>query len=76
LERGAKLNQLNLKPIRKAKRLTQLEVAEACGIKRTRYQAYESGRREPKAGMLQKIAVVLDCSVDEIFKNPKEVINE
>lgn len=67
---------MNLKTIRKAKRLTQQEVAEACGIKRTRYQTYESGRREPKAGMLQKFAVVLDCTVDEILEDPKEVINE
>lgn len=70
--KGATLNTLNLKTIRKSKRLTQQEVADACGIKRSRYQAYESGRREPKAGMLQKFSSALDCTVDEILQDPKE----
>ena len=57
--------------------MTQEEVATACGIKRERYQAYESGRRDPKAEMLKRFSNVLDCSVDEILKDPnKEESNE
>ncbi len=62
----------NLKSLRRAKRMTQQEVATACGIKRLRYQAYESGRREPKAEMLKKFSFVLDCSVDDILKDPNK----
>ena len=61
----------NLKQLRKAKRMTQEELATAIGIRRLRYQTYESGRREPKAEMLKKMACALECSVDDILSEPK-----
>ena len=65
-ERSRTLN--NLKTLRRKKFMTQQEIADALGIKRLRYQTYESGRRELKAEMLKKMAVVLKCSVDDILR--------
>ncbi len=59
---------MDLKAIRKEKRMTQSEVAEAVGIKRLRYQTYESGKRQPKPEMAMRIAEVLDFDWTEFFK--------
>ena len=68
---------MNLREKRIEKKLTQKQVADMCGITQVAYSYYEIGKRNPKPDMLKKFAVVLDCTVDEILKDPKkEVINE
>nr|DAH53891.1 MAG TPA: Helix-turn-helix XRE-family like protein [Caudoviricetes sp.] len=57
--------------IRKAREeagLTQAQAAEALGIKVQNWQAYEYGTREPKEDMLEKIARVLNISVDKLYR--------
>lgn len=46
--------------IRKQRKRTQQEVSDAAGIKRTTYNGYELGRRNPTIQNAKKIARVLD----------------
>ena len=59
---------MNLKELRKAKRMTQTEVAEKCGIKRLRYWTYESGKRKPKPELAMRIADVLDFDWKDFYE--------
>ena len=58
---------MNLKQIRKAKRMTQNEVAEKCGIKRLRYRTYETGKRQPRPEIAMKIADVLEFNWTDFY---------
>lgn len=56
-----------LKRIRKANRLTQLQLAEVIGIERSTYASYETGRNRPDVALLEKIAKVFGVTVDFII---------
>jgi len=49
----------NLRKFRKARGLTEAEVAEAIGISPTTLGRYETGKAMPRADVLLNIAVVL-----------------
>lgn len=48
--------------------MTQVEVAEALGVKPATVSKYESGALEPNIESLKKIAEIFDVSVDELIK--------
>ena len=54
----------NLKYYRKSKGLNQEDVAKLLGISTTAYGHYETGRRNPPADNLAKLADIYDVSVD------------
>lgn len=58
----------NLKMERKARQLTQRQVAESIGIKTQSYQAYENNVAMPNVENLLKIAILFDISIDELFE--------
>lgn len=64
----------NIKELRTAKGLTQVELSKMLGIAQSTYSAYESGANEFSEEMLQRIADALEISVDDIVittpKNP------
>lgn len=53
--------------LRKARGLTQVELADALGVIQAVVSTYEVGRVRPHPGMLLRLADVLDVSVDEIL---------
>lgn len=53
-----------LKTLRKAKGMTQEEVAEAIGTTRATLAGYETGRRNPRLPDLQKIAEFFGVGLD------------
>lgn len=59
-----------LKQIRENRGYTQLFVAEKAETSLRSYQYYETGKRTPKADVLQRIAKVLGCSIDELLNKP------
>lgn len=63
---------MNLKEIRKERGMTQQQLADSCGMKNTRIANYEAGIREPRLQDAQKIAVVLNCTLDELIGEPKQ----
>lgn len=61
----------NLKNLRKAKDLTQSDVAKKIGVGRTTYTEYERGTNQPPIDKLIMLADIFECSVDDIIGNKK-----
>lgn len=53
--------------LRKEKGLTQQQVADILGIKRSSYAQYETGNRQPDYSILQALADYYDCTVDYLL---------
>lgn len=53
--------------IRKAKRMTQVQLAEAAGVAETQLQAYERNRRLPGIEIAIRIAKALNTTVEDVF---------
>lgn len=62
---------MNLRERRLEKGLTQEQLAKACGLKRTRVANYEAGTREPNIRTLKDLSSALDCTVDELIRDPE-----
>lgn len=50
--------------LRKAKGLSQKEVAAEIGISQATYSAYERGRNEPPAEILVRLSYLFNCPID------------
>lgn len=61
-----KLN-VRLKKLRKSKKMTQEQLSNKLGIKRSTYAKYETGENEPDYEMLQKLANFFDVSTDYLL---------
>ena len=57
---------------RKKAGLTQQRLAECAGVATITIRQYESGKRQPRVGQLQKIANALGVSVSELIGFPIE----
>lgn len=65
-----------LKNLRMARSESQEDVAKALGISQSRYQTYESNKREPNSVLLIKIAKYFGVSTDYLlgnFQNNNEI---
>ncbi|UOE96047.1 helix-turn-helix transcriptional regulator [Alkalihalobacillus sp. LMS39] len=58
---------IRLKQRRQVKGLNQEEMAYKLGITRQGYGHYETGRNEPDAKTIKKIAEILDCTTDYLY---------
>lgn len=67
---------MRIKELRVQKGISQYELATVCDVSQSSIAGYENGRCTPNPDTLLKMAKAFDCSVDEILKDPKEVINE
>lgn len=61
----------NIKAARKAAGKTQKEVALALGITESTYCGYETGKRQPDATKISKIAAILDVSGNYLLDLPE-----
>lgn len=53
-----------LRRIRKHKKVTQVQAAQAAGVSEAMYQFYEYGKNEPTASVLIALADYFDVSLD------------
>ena len=67
---------MNLKEIRKAKGITQTELANKLGVKRTTLSMWELGESAPTVRILPALAAALGCSIDELFREPEQTAGE
>jgi transcriptional regulator with XRE-family HTH domain len=69
---------LRLKEFRQKAGISQQELAYIVGLKASAVSNYEQGTREPNIETLAKIAIALDCSVDDLidFKKIHDEISE
>ena len=61
-----------LAALRKSKSLTQVALAEACGISVPQLQRYEAGTSQPTLDVIKKLAVVLGVSSDALIFEANE----
>jgi Zn-dependent peptidase ImmA (M78 family)/transcriptional regulator with XRE-family HTH domain len=64
---------LNLRRIRRAANISQVDLAGRSGISRAAYQNIENGRSEPRIGNLQAIARALDVSIQQLVEPAREL---
>jgi transcriptional regulator with XRE-family HTH domain len=62
-----------IKQIRKDKGLQQKTVATDVGLDQSNYNKVENGKREPSVEILQKLAVILDVTVDELLNSENKM---
>ena len=68
--------ELNLiQKIRKARKLTQKELAEKSGLSLMSIRRYESGERQPKYDQLKEIASALDVPVFDLLEMDEDERN-
>jgi transcriptional regulator with XRE-family HTH domain len=58
----------NMATLRKARGMTQADLAAAIGVKRSTLAMWETGENMPPTRYLPMIADVLGCSIDELLK--------
>lgn len=62
---------MQIKKLRKAKRMTQERLADAVGVDRSAVAHWESGFAQPRASKIPQVAAALGCSVAELFGENK-----
>ena len=62
----------NLKKIRKEQGISQGRLAMMLGVTQGAVSQWETGRAAPNMFVLKKLAVILQCTVDELLADPKE----
>lgn len=60
---------MNLAEHRKAKSLTQKDVAAYLGVTRSAVSKWESGKFFPRTETLARLAKLLDCKVDDLLSS-------
>lgn len=64
---------MNYKKLREKSGLTQKELADELGVDQSAVCLWETGKTQPRAKLLPKIAKILGCTVDElVFDTPTE----
>ncbi|MDX5018623.1 helix-turn-helix transcriptional regulator, partial [Streptococcus suis] len=64
------------KEYRKAKKISQQELAQLVGVRRETIVHLENNRYNPSLEMALKIAEIFDCHVEELFQLKKEAEND
>ncbi|QNU67237.1 helix-turn-helix transcriptional regulator [Ruminiclostridium herbifermentans] len=68
--------KLNLKQIRKRKRLTQSQFAEMLGISQNYLCELENGKSFPSGDKLEQLSLKLNIPVSKLIKNNLDESNE
>lgn len=56
-----------IKELREAKGLTQKYIADAMGVDQAAVAKWESGKAMPTAAKLPKLALLLGCTIDDLY---------
>ena len=64
--------EMKLKEIRKEKGITQQKLAEFSGVSQSQIARYESGERQPRPKVAQRLAKVLDFDWKEIYEEEED----
>lgn len=62
---GGEMKQIKI--LREARGLSQLDIAKEIKVSQSCIAKWESGGIYPRAQLLPKLAQILDCTIDEMF---------
>ena len=71
IEERKNLVAQTIQELRKAKKLTQKEVADVIGVKLPTYSTYETGRSEPPVEILVRLSYLFNVSLDILTQKPR-----
>ena len=71
-EKWVEVKYLSFKKAREASGMTQQELAKEIGVDQSAVCLWETGKTQPRAKMLPRIAKILNCSVDELLSGEVE----
>lgn len=74
-EEDMKFNE-KLKSLRETKHLTQEDVAEQLSISRQSVSKWEQGINEPDIETLKRLCIILNCSIEELVDDDKEIASK
>ena len=60
---------MNIKALREKKEITQQSLARILGINQSAVSNWETEKAMPRAALLPKLAKVLGCSIDDLFRD-------
>ena len=63
-----------LRNVRKAKNLTQKQVAESIGVNQKQYQHWERGRAEPSFDIIQRLAYLFEVDIEWLLYGKGKLI--
>lgn len=61
----------NMRTLREARALTQARIATIAGVPRATWANLESGEGNPTLAVLQRVAISLQVSMEELFSSPR-----
>ena len=61
---------MRIKEIREARGMTRKQIADAVGVSEVAVYYWENGRQKPSADKLPKLAELLGCTIDELYRAP------
>ena len=64
---------VNIRHFRQKHSLTQAQLAQIMGVSLDTISRYKTGKREPKASDLCKMAEIFDCTLDELVRPISDV---
>ena len=59
---------MNIKTLREKKELSQASLAQILGIDQSTITKWETKKALPRAALLPKLASVLGCTIDDLFR--------
>ena len=62
----------NIKVFREKCGLSQRKVADLMDVSQQAVARWENGEAKPRADVLPKLARVLGCTIDELFRDPEK----
>ena len=65
---------INIQSLRGDK--TQSALAEELGVDRSTIAKWETGKANPRADLLPKLAKALGCSVDDLFAESNQILKD
>jgi transcriptional regulator with XRE-family HTH domain len=67
---------MKITQIRKAKGITQTELAERCGTTQQQIARIENGSVDPRLSTLRRVADALECELSDLFFTRHEFLSE
>jgi transcriptional regulator with XRE-family HTH domain len=66
---------LNIQELRRAKKLSQEELADMCKVHQTYLSGVETGKRNPSLLVLERIANALNVDAEELFRRRRRRVS-
>lgn len=64
---------MRIEEIRKGRGITQTELAQLLNVSQANISQWENGEAMPRADKLPELAKILDCSIEDLYTQEKDM---